>query len=89
MSIIIASHRVRDFHSWKPYYDGDAPRRKAAGLKEVTVGRKAEDPNQVYMIWETKDPSGIQKMSNDPELKQLMQKAGVISPLEITVLNEG
>ena len=88
MSIIIANHRVKDFQTWKPFYDGDVTRRKAAGLKDLKVGHRSDDPNSVYMIWEAKDPEGVRKMINDPALKELMNRAGVISPPEFMVLNE-
>jgi hypothetical protein len=86
MAIIIMNHDVKDFNSWKPVYDADAPRRINAGFKELVVGTKSDNPNSVYMIWEG-DPSAIDQMLEDPELKEKMEEAGVISPPEFTVIN--
>ena len=86
MAIIILSHDVKDFAAWKPVYDADAPRRKNAGLKELAVGTKSDNPNKVYMIWEG-DPSLIDPMMKDPELKKEMERAGVISAPEFTIIN--
>jgi len=88
MAIIIANHKVKDFDAWKPYYDGDRKRRKQSGIKELKMGRKADDPNEVFFIWESNDPQKIIDMANNPELKELMQKSGVVGELSAIVLNE-
>ena len=89
MAIIIANHKVNDFNSWKPYYDGDIKRRKALGLKDLVVGTKIDDPADVYMIWESKEPEKAMTMAQDPELRELMKKAGVTSEIQITIIKNG
>lgn len=86
MALVIAHHKVKDFASWKPYYTADSERRTANGIIDLKLGTSQEDPNDVYMIWEVADPSKIQGMMTDPELKELMTKAGVISPPELVVV---
>ena len=87
MSIIILSHKVKDYASWKPHYDGDKPRRDEIGLTELCVGIKSDDPSMVYIIWETNDLSGFDKMLNDPSLANKMEEAGVISKPEVVIIN--
>ena len=86
MSTIILSHDVKDFASWKSEYDADSARRKNAGLKELAVGTQSDNPNKVFMIWEG-DPGALDQMLHDPELKEKMEAAGVISPPEVTIIN--
>ena len=86
MAKVILSHRVNDFDSWKVIYDADKPRRDAAGLTEIAVGRKSGDTGLVYMIWEAKDPSKFQQMVSDPDLRKVMEEAGVVSAPEMVVL---
>ena len=86
MAIIILNHDVKDFAAWKPIYDADVDRRKNAGFREIAVGRKSDNPQSVYMIWEG-DPSVIDGMLKDPDLKEKMEEAGVISAPEFTVIN--
>lgn len=88
MSIVILNHKVRDFNTWKPYYDADASRRAAAGLKELHLATNEADPNEVFVILETQDAGNAKKMMEDPKLHELMEKAGVISAPKITVLKE-
>ena len=86
MATIILSHDVKDYASWKPHYEADKARRQNAGFKEIAVGTKSDDPNKVIMIWDG-DPAAIDSMLKDPDLKELMETAGVISPPEITIIN--
>jgi hypothetical protein len=90
MAIMITHHRVKDYAAWRPIYDGDAARRRSAGIRDWRVAHSPSDPNDIYMIWEVEDPSAVQRMVNDPGLKEQMEKAGVISPPEaFLVLEEG
>lgn len=68
-------------------YDSDAPRRDQAGLKEIRVSSKTDDPNNVYLIWETNEPSVINKMLNDPDLQEKMKEGGVVGKPEVIILN--
>ena len=86
MATIILSHDVKDYASWKPHYDADAARRQNAGFKEIAVGTKSDDPKKVILIWEG-DPTVLEGMLKDPELKERMEAAGVISPPEVTIVN--
>lgn len=86
MSVIILSHRVNNYESWKKIYDEDLPRRNEAGLKEVTCGPKMGDPNLVYMVFKTDDLEKAQQMIENEELKEVMQKAGVTGHLEVVMI---
>jgi len=87
MTTIILNHKVSDYKSWRKHYDADMPRRKGAGLKEIHVGTKAKEPNNVYIVFQTSNPSAFEKMAKDPALKEVMKKAGVLGEPEITILN--
>lgn len=88
MAIVIGHHRVKNVTAWKPFYYGDLKRREEAGIKELKVGTKADDPNDVYMVFDVKDPSKFEGMISDPELRAVMDKAGVISVPEFFVIND-
>lgn len=81
--IVVAHHKVKDFTQWKPFYDQDINRRKENGIKDLKIGRKTEDPNDIYMIWEVDNAEKIKKMIESPDLKKFMEKAGVINEPEI------
>ena len=88
MAIVILSHKVENFKKWKSIYDQDVERRTKAGLKEIVVGQKADEPNMVYMIFETNDTSKVKEMIDDPSLKEIMDEAGVISKPELIIIEE-
>lgn len=88
MAIVILNHRVKDFGVWKPYYDADQPRRAAAGLKELHVCSKEDDPNEVYLIFEAEDVARAMKMMENPELHKVMEEAGIIRKPAVTVLKK-
>lgn len=88
MSLVLINHKVKDFNAWKPYFDADRDRRSAAGLKEVYLTRKSDEPNNVFVLFETNDVDKAQKMMEDPNLQKVMEQAGVLGPPTITVLNK-
>ena len=87
MAKVAATHKVKDFDNWHPYYKEDEERRSKAGIKTISVNRGKMDPHHVLMYWEVDDPSVIKEMSKDPDLKEKMEKAGVVSSLEYFVLD--
>ena len=89
MAIVIASHKVKDFNVWKPFFDADAKRRKEMGVKEIKNSHKADDPNDIFFIWEVDDPVKFKELADkDQGLHEIMAKAGVIGGMNITVLKE-
>ena len=89
MSIIILNHQVKDYKAWKPFFDADRQRRSGAGLKDIFVGSSADNPNDVFMIFETNDPAKARQMMENPDLQKIMEQAGVISRPTIKVLDQG
>lgn len=86
MSIIILKHKVENYKNWRLFYDQDKARRDRAGLNEIICGQRTDEPNLVYMIFESSDAGKVREMLKDPELKDLMEDAGVISKPELIIL---
>ena len=85
MATIIANHKVKNYVTWKRVYDAGSWRREAAGLKEIKVSGTSDDPNHVYMIWETNDLEKFKKMMEDPDLKAKEEEGVVISHTVTTI----
>jgi hypothetical protein len=49
-SILIITHEVKDFATWKIGYDSDKPSRDKAGLVERFLVRDADKPNVVSIV---------------------------------------
>lgn len=88
MAVVILNHKVENYQKWKPIYDRDVERRKKADLKEIICGQKDGEPNNVYMVFEAGDPAKVRDMLKDPELKEVMDEAGVISKPDMIVVEE-
>jgi hypothetical protein len=78
MPFVLVRHKVRDYASWKPFFDADAPVRAKAGLRDKALWRNADDPQEIVILFETDDLAGARHFAAAPQLREVMEKAGVI-----------
>jgi hypothetical protein len=85
MFYISVRQTVEDYNKWRPFFDNDAARRRAAGATGVNqIYREVDHPNNVTVVLEWDTPENAHKFANDPALREVMQKAGVIGMPSIT-----
>ena len=89
MARILVRHRVKDFSAWKKVYTAHAPARTAAGFTHSRVSQAADDPNHVVIQFECKDLAAAQRFTQSQDLKEAMQRAGVIEAPDIYFLTDG
>ncbi|MEP7163327.1 MAG: hypothetical protein ABI741_01470 [Ferruginibacter sp.] len=77
------SHSVKDYAKWRPFFDADSTNRKASGLELMVVGRSIDKPNNVIIALQVSDLQKAKDFSGNPKLKEVMDKAGVISKPDI------
>jgi hypothetical protein len=89
MVYINVRHTVADYSKWRPFFDADEARRRAAGATGVNqVFRDADSPNTITTIIEWDKAENAQKFASDPAMAEVMQKAGVIGmPTLFTILS--
>jgi hypothetical protein len=89
MVYINVRHTVADYSKWRPFFDADEARRRAAGATGITqVYRDADNPNSITTILEWDKAENAQKFATDPGLAEVMQKAGVIGmPSLVAILS--
>jgi quinol monooxygenase YgiN len=89
MIYINVRHTVADYGKWRPFFNADETRRRAAGATGVNqVYRDANDPNVITLVMEWDNAANAQKFMNDPALGEVMQKAGVIGmPALVAILS--
>ena len=82
-------HTVADYEKWRPVFDADAARRRAAGATGVTqVYRDMDAPNTITLILEWDTAENANKFAHDPALGAVMQQAGVIGlPAVVAVVS--
>jgi len=88
MPYILVHHKVEDFNKWKPIYDGHESTRKKGGSKGARLFRSKDNPNETVALLEWDTLENARKFVNSPDLKETMQKAGVLGMPEIIFLDE-
>jgi heme-degrading monooxygenase HmoA len=88
MSYLLVKHTVKDYATWKTAYDGHAATRKAAGSKGARVLRGSENPNEIVVITEWDDLKKARQFGQSPDLREAMERAGVIGQPSVTFLDE-
>jgi hypothetical protein len=86
-SFLLVRHKVRDFSEWKRGYDAHLPRRAEAGLTEKHLLRGANDSNEVVLLFQAKDINRAKAFAESADLRETMQKAGVLDKPDIYFLN--
>jgi hypothetical protein len=86
MGVLIIHHKVKDFATWKPVYDGHDAVRKGAGLTKGHVFRGVDDPNMVTIILEFADRAQTEAFAASDNLKNAMKAAGVVGKPEIFLM---
>ena len=72
-------HTITDYEKWRPFFDDDEARRRTAGATGVKqVYRDLDDPNIVTVILEWDTAENARRFMDDPAMREVMQKAGVI-----------
>ncbi len=84
---MLVRHKVRDFSKWKPGYDAHLSKRVEAGLTEKYLLRGADDSNEVVLLFEAQDLKRAKAFAESPDLRETMQKVGVLDKPDIYFLN--
>ena len=85
---ILVRHQVEDYGKWKAAFDTDESVRKAGGGAGHQLFRGADNPNEITILLEWDDLAKAQAFTSSPELKETMQKAGVLVPPDISFINQ-
>ena len=88
MVTTILSHEVKNFDEWKKGFDADAGNRDAMGVKITGVFQGAENPNHVTVISEVPSVEAIKGFLSNPDLKAIMEAAGVVGDPTVSILNK-
>ncbi len=84
---MLIRHKVKNFTAWKQGYDAHAPKRAEVGLTEQYLLRGAQAPNEVVMLFEANDIARAQAFADSDDLRETMQRVGVIDTPDVYFLN--
>lgn len=83
MGTLIVRHRIQDYGAWKPVFDEHEASRREYGLVSHTLHHEVGDPNLITLMFRATDLDRAREFSTSQELKDAMERAGVISQPEI------
>ena len=88
MAQLLVHHKVQDYNKWKPFFDEHSSFRAQNGSKGGRVFCNPEDPNDLFILFEWDSVENIQKFAQSDNLRETMQKAGVIGMPDVHFLKE-
>src|SRR4029077_11238047 len=88
MVAVIVRHKVKDFDAWKPLFDEHGEVRRRDGALGHQLYRVTGDPQDVIIVNEFKDASAAQAFLADSSLREVMDRAGVISAPDIAICEQ-
>jgi hypothetical protein len=84
---LLVRHKVADFSTWKAAYDSHLSARQKAGLKQEHLLRNIDNPNEVILLFEAEHVDKAREFGNSSDLRETMQKAGVVDKPDIYFLS--
>jgi len=75
---IIVTHRVESYETWRASFDDFDDHRKQSGIVGHAVNQELGNPNQVVVYHQANDLATLRSFVDSTELKERMQRAGVI-----------
>ena len=88
MAYILVRHKVENYAKWKPLFDEHMSTRKASGSKSGMLLRNAHDPNELVVLFEWDTLEHAQQFAQSEDLRQVMQRAGVVDQPDIYFLEK-
>jgi uncharacterized protein (DUF1330 family) len=85
---LLVKLKIEEYAKWKPVFDEVGVTRKAASSKGGYVFRNIDDSNEVVVLLEFEDLEKTRQFVESEDLKQAMQRAGVMDKPEIYFLEE-
>ena len=85
---ILIRHPVEDIDKWKDGFDAHASAREAGGATGTNIiMRNADVSDEIVVLMEWSDLAKAREFAQSPDLKEVMQKAGVTGPPDIRFLD--
>jgi len=85
---IIIRHKVADYSRWKEAFDAHLSTRKSAGETEYRVLQSVDDPREVTLFLDWDSLERARRFAGSEDLKQAMQKAGVVGDPDVHFLED-
>ncbi|MEJ2050320.1 MAG: cyclase [Calditrichota bacterium] len=85
---VLVRHKVKNYSNWKTVFDNFIDTRKSGGEKSWKIWHPDDDPNNLWMLFEWDNINNAHSFFDRTDLKDTMNKAGVIEQPDIFYLKE-
>lgn len=85
----LISHRVANFETWLAGYNAAETVRQQGGIIGHAVNRSIDDPNLAIIYHQAASHDALKAFMANPGLKAAMEKSGVVSAPEVTLVTGG
>ena len=75
---LLVRNRVEDVDRWKRRFDEQEDAARAAGLTLVHLWRSADEPEQLYFLFDVEDRARAEAFMSTPEAEAVGRAAGVV-----------
>jgi hypothetical protein len=89
MPYLLVRHKVADYERWKLAFDAHSVTRQANGSRGGQLFRDAADPNELVVLLEWDVLENARQFAQSEELREVMQRAGVVDRPDIYFLKDG
>jgi quinol monooxygenase YgiN len=88
MATLYVHHKVKDYVAWRKVFDDLTANRTKFGCTGHQVFQSPNDPNEITILTEWKNVEQAKNYGTSNDLKDGMEKAGVISQPDVFFLVE-
>jgi heme-degrading monooxygenase HmoA len=88
MAYMYARHTVEDYDAWKSVFDSVSDLRQQNGERSYQILRQGNGSGELIILFEWDSLDNAQRYAASPELREAMERAGVIGKPEILFLEE-
>jgi len=78
MTYLLCRNRVADFSRWRAVFACHQTAHRNAGLRLSNLWRSAEEPNNVFFLFETGSLEKAREFIGNPQAAEAAQASGVI-----------
>ncbi|HZD32732.1 MAG TPA: antibiotic biosynthesis monooxygenase [Candidatus Angelobacter sp.] len=85
---VIIRHKVADYSQWKEAFDAHLGKRKAGGETGHRLFVAVDDPRDVTIVMDWDSLERARRFCSSDDLKEVMQKSGVVGQPEFRFLQD-
>jgi len=85
---VLVRSKVENFDTWKKAFDGHSAARDEVGLKVLHLLRTENEAGETTLLFSVKDLAKAKAFLSSPDLREAMQKSGVIGRPDIHFLHD-